>query len=256
MFFFLSKIFFFLLQPINWLLACLAYALFGRKPKWKRRSLRVGLFLALFLTNPYCINQVLRAWEYEGSAPEQLSGTFDVVIVLGGYVDMDARPNYFLNLTHAGERLTTALSLYKQGFAKKILLSGGSGAIWKQEKPEAEYVYRFLRGQGVPEADILLEIRSRNTHENAHFTKAILDKETSGNGRCLLVTSAFHMRRALGCFDKAGLHATPISTDFMATELQPSPEFFISPSPFALTQWQVLVKEWLGYFAYWMKGYL
>ena len=92
---------------------------------------------------------------------------------------------------------------------------------------------QFLIRLGVPTADILMETKSRNTHENALFSKEILKTATQEKDlNLLLITSTFHMYRAEKCFKKVGLITTPFSVDFHArnrfvfhpSDLVPSPK--------------------------------
>ena len=76
----------------------------------------------------------------------------------------------------------------------------------------------LLRDFGVPEQAIVVEDAARNTEENAKFVERVL-KERGGGRRVLLVTSAWHMRRARLMFEKyaPGLETIPAATDYEAT---------------------------------------
>ena len=118
--------------------------------------------------------------------------------------------------------------------------------------PETE---KFLVQIGVNEKDIILESQSRNTHENALFSKAIIDSQYP-KAHCMLITSAYHLPRAKLCFDKVGLKTLPFPAHFLAARLTESPLTYISPDAEAFLKWSLIVREWLGLLAYKLQKYI
>jgi uncharacterized SAM-binding protein YcdF (DUF218 family) len=106
----------------------------------------------------------------------------------------------------------------------------------------------------VPAADILLEERSRNTRENAKYTQELLAKNPEIKS-LVLVTSAFHQRRALGCFAKVGLRPQSFPADFYTTDRSWTPDYWLVPDMSALSRWSLLLHEMAGYFVYKVTGY-
>jgi uncharacterized SAM-binding protein YcdF (DUF218 family) len=121
----------------------------------------------------------------------------DVLVVLGGGV-LDPG----LLASNSYWRATYALWAWRDGHFKYILLSGSGDP----QTPVADLMADYLKFHGVPAEAILVENRSASTHENALFTKPILEKLS---GRKVLLTSDYHMYRALRCFRKAGLDVEP-----------------------------------------------
>ena len=107
---------------------------------------------------------------------------------------------------------------------------------------------------GVPDSLVLTEEKSRNTHENAQFTAILLQQHPELN-KLLLVTSAFHIRRAKGCFANEGLQPETFATDFYTSDRSFTPDRFM-PYEGALYHWQKLIHEMLGYVTYDAVGYL
>ena len=156
---------------------------------------------------------------------------------------------------HGVDRLLQAVQLYKKGKIKKIVFTGGSGSLTYPEMKEGLYIRNFLLLLGIPKEDFFIESESNNTHENATFTKPVLDKEFP-QGKFLLITSAYHMRRSLGCFKKAGIVCTPYSTDRYAGERKMAFDFFLIPNSDAMEVWQAALHEMSGYLIYKAAGYL
>jgi uncharacterized SAM-binding protein YcdF (DUF218 family) len=254
MFFLLSKLLALLLKPLNIMAMLGLYALFSRNPVHKRRSYVLLVVLLIFFSNPWIINELARQWEIGQVNPENITQPYDVGILLGGYTDMSAaQPAGVVSFSHSANRLTGTLALYKTGKIKKILLSGGSGRIVGEERAEAPIVRWYLQQAGVPDSAILTEDRSRNTWENAVFSKHLLDS-IAPNSRCLLITSAWHLRRAKGCFEKAGQPCAIFGTDFF-TELDlGNPYNWLEPDWQAFMKWDALLKEWTGWIVYRVSG--
>ena len=256
MFFILSKVLVFLIKPINWIWFSLLYALFGKRPKWKKRSLIAAVVLFLIFTNHFLFNLSARWWEVETITADQVLESYDIGILLGGYSNFNIRPNHDRhNFSERANRFNNAIELYHQGKIKKLLLTGGSGSLLENEPSEAEAMRSYLIQTGVPDSNIIIEGASRNTRENATLSKAILDKDYP-NASCLLITSAWHMRRAMGCFDKVELVYTPYSTDHLSEKIRPVPESILFPDRLGLYRWEVIIREIVGYIMYWLQGYI
>lgn len=110
---------------------------------------------------------------------------------------------------------------------------------------------------GMPESDILIEDQAKNTAENASFTKVFLEeKGISTNQEFILITSAFHMYRAKGCFDKVGLKTVTFPTDYYSHDVKYDIPSLLFPNPSSIENWHKLVKEWIGITIYTVVGYI
>ena len=256
MFFILSKILYFIIQPVVWLVFFTARALWVKNPYKRRKILRGLLWGILILTNPFISNRVFHAWEYPVVPIKSLNKTYEIGIVLGGFTEGDTYAQDRLNFGYAANRLTDALILYKQGIVKKLLLSGGDGRLTGTEINESESTKDYLLSIGIPETDILIENKSRNTHENAVFTMDFLKKNGMDKAPCLVITSASHMRRAIKCFEKAGVNCLPFPAHFVAERLDYSMSTTLLPDKLAFAKWEAFLKEWIGYGVYWLQGYI
>jgi uncharacterized SAM-binding protein YcdF (DUF218 family) len=139
---------------------------------------------------------------------------------------------------------------------EKILISGGSGKLVGEEEPEANKFKKVMLMTGIPETDILIENATRNTGESAIEVKKILKANGYKDKDCLLITSAFHMRRSLASYRKAGLFLEPFSTDFYGHERTFYFDALFIPQLEAIEKWHKLVKEWVGFAAYKAAGYI
>jgi uncharacterized SAM-binding protein YcdF (DUF218 family) len=252
MFFLLSKILEFFLLPLTWILLLFLTGLYLGS-KGRRYLLASGLLL-IFFTNPFILNLAMKAWEVPGRPNQSIQQPYDVVIVLGGsmryYNGVLERPVY----SSSADRLIQAIALYQSGKVRKILLTGGSGRILFPEERESALLSQVLLESGIPAADILVENESRNTHQNAVETTRILSHGNYGN-RFLILTSAYHMRRTLACFHKAGIQGDPWAVDQRAGDGTLTPDRILIPDASVLASWNILFHEWFGVIVYKMAGY-
>lgn len=257
MFFVLSKIVYYLfLKPLNWIALSLLYALFGKHPKRKHYALIFGVSLLFLFSNHFLFNLVIRAWEPETITMDQIETPYDVGIVLGGYSNFYIEPNHDrYHFSERGNRFSNALELYHAGKIKKLLFTGGSGKLLEDEPGEAAMLPAYLARIGIPESDYVIEPNSRNTRENALYTKEILTTQFP-NASCLLITSAFHMRRSEAIFEKLDIIHTPFAVDYISEQIRFVPESFLIPDRRGFYNWDILIREWFGYLGYWLKGYI
>ncbi|MBX0290012.1 YdcF family protein [Hymenobacter sp. HSC-4F20] len=255
MFFVLSKILDFLISPTVWLAGLLVLAFLLRHSRWYRRLLRLAVALALVLTNGALVNEALLAWEVPPVTLRQL-GRHDAGVLLTGITKGRKSPHDRVYVEQGADRLLHTLWLYRAGRIRKIIVSGGSGALGGTKgQTEAEELGILLRLAGVPRQDILLETRSRNTRENALNTKAVVAQHPEIRS-IVLITSAFHERRALGCFREVGLQPAVFPASYYSTDRQPTLTYWLIPSDDAPRLWSILIHEIVGYAVYWVRGYL
>lgn len=255
MFFILSKILAYLLVPFVIISILLIASYFiKRNLVWKKRLFGLALILLVFFGNDFIANEVVLLWEIPAT---KFSGVkdFEWALLLTGVTKYEVGPTDRVYFNRGADRVTHTVQLYKLGKIKKILVTGGSGRLDAMEIKESEEVASALKLMGVPDSVIFLENNSRNTYESAVESKKILD-ERKVESTCLLVTSAFHMRRSLLCFEKAGVKVEPFSTDFISHNRKFRLDILLVPSTEAMSHWQTLIKEWVGIIAYKLAGYI
>ncbi|MFA4852892.1 MAG: YdcF family protein [Bacteroidales bacterium] len=255
MFFIFSQILSFLFNPVTWIITLLLLALLLRNKKWAKRCLVFVTIMTLFFTNQFIADEVIRLWEYPITQDKELAASYDAGVVLGGgmvTIDTDYDRMTFRNST---DRIFQAVGLYKTGRIKKILISSGSGSLMFRDMLESPLLKRYLLTVGIPDSVILIDSLSDNTHQNAVNSAKILKKEFPA-GKFLLITSSIHMRRAMGCFKKAGIQVTPYSTDKLTGKRIFRIGHLFIPGIDALEVWNKLIHEVIGYAVYAIWGYL
>lgn len=253
MFFFLSKLIYIFLMPISWLIFLLIWLVGTKNPTRKKQISIATLALVLVLSNPFIINQLFKTYEYPLVSMNELKPT-ELGIILTGFTRQIPTDDERVFMNQGGDRATHAVYLYNRKIIKKILVSGGSGSLVELDEPsESRKVKGLLVEMGVKPADILTEERSRNTHENAKYTAQILN-ELSLHQTPILLTSAFHMRRAQGCFEKQGVEVVPFVGDIQTKRVATTANDFL-PSEGAIQKWGRLIHEITGLIVYELMGY-
>jgi uncharacterized SAM-binding protein YcdF (DUF218 family) len=254
MFFILSKLLLFLISPFFWFIVSLLLIFYFKNPTWKKRAKISAIFIFIFFTNTAILGTFLKQWETPGTRISDVK-SHDVGIVLSGMAEYDNHLQR-LSVRRGTDRLWQAITLYKKGKIKKLFISGGSGYVSDRGLKESLQFKDVLVQWGIPKEDILIETKSRNTFENAVETKKELKKLPTLNSY-LLITSGTHMKRAQACFAKQNIQCTPFSTDLYTA---PNGGYYwdqyIIPNVSNFDVWNVLIKEWVGYVTYSMKGYL
>ncbi|HLJ46886.1 MAG TPA: YdcF family protein [Bryobacteraceae bacterium] len=257
MLFYLGKIASYLMAPVSVSLILLLLAFVFYRRSWLGRGL---LFLGIVTLWAFSTRRVSQALMYslEYQVPGYTIETAphaDAMVVLGGLLHSPTPAHKESELEESSDRLLEAVRLYKAGKAPLIIVTGGTVTILegKDVMNESQAARQVLIEWGVPDAAIVLETQSQNTHENATETRKILDGR--GIHRVLLITSAFHMPRAVPVFQKAGIEVVPCPTDFRTGWGEPDPVFRYLPDPIALEDSSEVVKERLGLLIYRLHGW-
>ncbi|MBT1695770.1 YdcF family protein [Fulvivirgaceae bacterium PWU4] len=254
MFFVLSKTLTYLVMPLTLICICLLASVVIRNVRWKKRMLWSGLVMLLFFSNDFIANECMRAWELPPTPISDLQ-PYELGIVLTGST-LSLSPNDRVYFQRGADRVTHTVQLYKAGLLEKILISGGSGRLTGEPEPEANLFKKAMVMMGVPDSAIIIENETRNTYESAVQVKQMLEDQGYKGADCLLITSAFHMRRSLACYRKAGVQLDHFTTDFYSHSREFYPDTLIIPQLNALIVWHKLVREWVGFLAYKLAGYI
>ncbi len=250
MFFVLSKISLFFLQPFNWILLLMLIWYFTKNIKIKKRLLLVTATIAIIFSNGYLRNEAELSWQINKSGVEP-GKKYEAGILLGGLSGYDK--HLVGHFSGACDRFIETVILYKQGVIQKIVVSSGSANLFIKVPGEANFLNEKLLESGIPPKDILIDNKSRNTFENATFSKHILDSMQL-KGPYVLISSAFHLHRAMQVFEKAGLKVVPYPCAFNATEKVYNWDDYFWPSLEVLVSWGGLIKEFVGVAMYKLTG--
>jgi len=253
LFLFLSKILDLLFAPLTWTLLLVALGWALRRRTTLAWSLVVLAATQLLVFSTPRVADSLMRWT-EAAAPRTFvtNETYDAVIVLGGV--MEQRSPWMDNgkdLSGAAERITRCFELLRAGRARNVLVSGGLMDPAPGVPSEAEQLAAMLEDWGISDDRITVETRSRNTHENAVESARIVSER--GWRRVLLVTSAKHMPRALGCFRRAGLTPDALPVDYRGGSEAAGASWLPRASDLELST--DALRELAGRVAYRLQGY-
>jgi len=168
----------------------------------------------------------------------------DVIVVLGGGLDLPHPPRLYPDLNTSSDRLLHALRLYRAGKADHILLTGGNVFPEPGLESESYYARGVLELWGIPESAVVMETKSRNTIQNAGFSARVLEKRHWK--KVLLITSASHMHRAVMAFHAAGVDVIPVPVDYLAVKTGAPDALGWVPNVDALAGTTYALHEYLG----------
>ncbi len=174
------------------------------------------------------------------------------IVVLGGAISPDVSVAHGTPaLTDAAERITAIAELARTFPAARIIFSGGNARLLYAEGNEAEFALQLFESFGIARERLAAEDKSHNTEENAVFSKALANPKPGE--RWLLVTSAYHMPRAIGIFRRAGFAVEAYPVDWRTRGRIDLVMPFDTLSG-GLRRTDTAVREWVGLLAYWITG--
>jgi uncharacterized SAM-binding protein YcdF (DUF218 family) len=242
MYFILSKILLFLLFPLNWIIIFLLIALFSKRARLKRRAFIMCIALLVIFSNPYLLYLFAENWDIDNVALNN-GKEYSTAIVLGGFAGNDTNGKGVFN--ESADRFIEGARLKETGKVSHILITGGNGNLQPTAFKEAAWTKGVLKEFKLPDSTILIEQNSKNTFENAAFSKKVLLKEHLAPPY-ILVTSAWHMRRSLYIFKKEGMDVIPYPSGKIMQNQKMYISDYIMPDAGILALWNQYLKEVVG----------
>lgn len=254
MFLYLSKILWFFAEPGNALLIILILGLIlcgTRLKKLGKSMVGLTIILSLLVTFVPIGGWMVSKLEDRFPRPDLKLTSVDGIIVLGGVVHPQlSAARETLVIGGAVERITKSAELALANPDASLIYTGGTGSLTNTDIREADYVVSLYNSLGVREPQLMLDRDARNTWENASNSRKLA--EPGPYERWVLVTSAFHMPRAVGVFRTQGWEVIPYPVDYST---YPGDQL---KSPMSFTQGLGSLSsgmhEWIGLIAYWLNG--
>ncbi len=253
--FVLSKVAWFLLSPLSPIVLILALGFFcwERYPRFARTMVALALILLLACTLPFLPRYCMRT--LEGRVPAgRITADIAGIIVLGGAIDVGISRHGRIELLSSADRIVDAVILANKYPKAKLVLTGGSGSLdQSQDLREADYLRRLAIALGIGAERIVVEREARITHEHPIYLAKLIDKKQ----KWVLVTSAAHMPRAVGCFKKYGFNIIPCPVDYQVDPVAADGVTFddFVPQVNNLVIITEAVHEWYGLVFYRLRGY-
>ena len=247
-----------LMEPIGflWLLQLTAAAVLLHRRR-RRPAMLFGA-MALFI------------WMIGGSGlPDRLLGALerphvgkglanvpvaDAVVMLGGGHRHSKQDAFEMDFTAAGDRAITAMELIRLRKAPVLVLGGNSYKVNDQRFVEAELLQRWFVAWQLTNAPVLTLGINANTHDEAVHTKALCAER--GWNRVILVTSAFHMRRAEAVFRTAGVSVVTVACDYQTSCGEQTAEVNLIPRYEGFQQLGLYSHEIYGWYYYRLRGWI
>jgi len=248
MFFYLSKIITFLIDPI---FIILIFCFLGLVKTINRKLTAIFIFVFIYLlSTPYISNKALFFLEHI-EKPSKLAHHYDAVVVLSGMLNLNVDTSSNIEFGESVDRILAGMELIKNGKVDYLIISGGDGSLISRGLSEARLLKTFAVKWGVDNKKILIDADSKNTFENAQESAKLIGKHNFK--KVLLITSAFHMFRAHGCFRKVGLDVDILSVDFDSSSKALDFRYFL-PSSSALSGTNIVIHEFVGIVVYAISG--
>ena len=242
------------MNPNNGLLLLLAlgtFLLFTGRQVLGRRLVTVVTVVILVLSLLQLDRVMLLPLENRFPIPEPLPSPVHGVVVLGGAER--ARLTHARGqvvLSDAAERLTTFVGLSRLYPNAKLVYAGGAGGLNEQRFKGADTAKLLFKQLGLDSGRVQFELNSRNTLENAQNAFELAKPKKGENW--VLITSAWHLPRAVGVFRNIGWSVIPYPVDFFTSGKMELSLGFAGLSSASSVTW--VSREWVGLVAYWIMG--
>jgi uncharacterized SAM-binding protein YcdF (DUF218 family) len=255
-FFIASKIFWILASPINLLLFGVLVGVllcYGRRARLGRALALVAILILLAAaTLPFGALLIGPLENRFPEPPADMAAPTGIIVLDGAIDDPASAARGQLIFDEGGARITEAVILAKRYPEARVVYTGGTASLVPgASSTEALQARKFMIEMGVAPERITIEDKSRNTDENARFTAAIVHPKRSQ--RWIIVTSAFHMPRAMGVFEKAGFQPIAYPVAFYTLGSWPDLRQAFDPA-LGLRILELGLHEWIGLAAYWASG--
>ena len=248
-----------LLEPLGFVWGCLVLITIALAIKRRRAfaacTLGVALIIFVFGSTgfPGWLVQNLER-PYAGVKLADLPNA-DAIVVLGGGGEVSRYEVGNLHLTFAGDRIMTGLELARLGKAGTLIVSGAGAELDGIDRVEGDLVRDWIVQRKLVNIPVLSLGHRANSHDEAIHVRALVRER--GWQRVLLVTSAFHMRRAAAVFRSAGVEVTPAPCNFITEiSLAPSPPGIGVPRAGNLQKVNVWLHEQIGWLMYRKRGWI
>ena len=219
----------------------------------KKRTLLLGLltfctlFLSLFSVGSWMLYPLESRFQHNPDLPEQVDG----IIVLGGSIIPDRSVEWQqLETNQFHERLSSFLQLAQLYPDAKLVFSGGNASTNKEKPTEAQIAKTYFLKSGISPERLLIENKARNTAENVSYSKQLVNPKS--NETWLMITTAYHMPRAIGVFCQQNWKVIPYPVDHQTLPsklYQPGFSLMLNANNFVFA-----THEWLGLLAYYLSG--
>ncbi|MCL2183938.1 MAG: YdcF family protein [Chitinispirillia bacterium] len=255
-----SKIIGALIDPAALALFLLAagavFLFFPRRPRVSAVFFICAFAVLAFFSMPFISHVLLRGLEGQ-YLPASEYEPADAVVLLGGFTAGPLPPRLHVETNISANRAFNAVRVFRQTGTRPMVLTGGLVDLINDEViPEAHSMFALLSEHfGIDSSDVIIEPGSRNTRENALYTKAALAEAEVGHN-IILVTSAYHMPRAAAVFRKAGFTVTPAPAGYIKTELVSGKPLTWFPSATSLFESALAVREYCGIASYKIMGWI
>jgi hypothetical protein len=178
-----------------------------------------------------------------------------VLLCLGGGISPSEGEITGVDLHQASDRVSTAVELVRRGKAGVLVISGGA-KVPNMALSESQTTFQWIQRWALVQVPMMPLGECQNTHDEALKMAELM--KVNGWRSVLLVTSASHMRRAKATFEKAGVQVTPVACAYLsdADEMKPVKRYFHKPSADELNNFRDWLHEQLGYYYYWLRGWV
>lgn len=215
----------------------------------------VSVFVLVFFASPIVANMLARGLENRYPPDVNLPLDCSAIVVLGGGGKPMIPPRFSPEIGEAGDRIIHGARLYKAGYARYVITTGGPVGAVRKYLTEGEHNAALLKEIGVDSGSVIIEKQAKNTCEHAPYIEEILDSLQLPK-RIILVTSASHMLRSVKVFENKGFKVFAAPVDYMSSDFIFNTVLDFFPNANALMESTRSIHEYYGILGYKILGWI
>lgn len=212
----------------------------------------LGLIFLVICSMPIISKKLIAYLEsdYQLGKPSDVEPANAIVVLSGLLRTINSKKGLNYEFNEASDRIFAGIDLFKEKKSSKLILTRGK-LPWMIGIPEGEYLLDVAIKYGVPKKNIILSKNVQNTEQEARAIKDILSIK---DPKVILVTSAFHMKRAQSVFEIAGITVIPFAVDFRNEASKKTFNIMkLIPSAYSFNETNIFFREMLGRVYYNLK---
>lgn len=251
---FLADLLSWLAAPLHWAIILIILALIGKNAGRKRVFFLIAGIILLIFSNRLIFNMVAGSWERAPKSSIELEKKYDFAIVPAYHLEYDPASG-LSDFSAMPTEILKVVEMYEKNYIRRIIVTGKTRDILSKEPSDAETLAQILIDADIPERKIYIESESKNLHENALFSKALIDS-LDDRTKNILIINALKAKRAQACFYQERMDVDVYPVGHQGSSENTRFYEYVVPNQHVLMNWGTLMEEILGFYAYSLLGYV
>lgn len=251
---FLSDLFSWFASPLHWSVVLIILALISKNAAKKKVMFLIAGIILLVFSNRLIFNMVAGSWEKPPKSSLELEKKYDFAIVPAYYLEYNPQSG-LSDFSSMPAEILKVVEMYEKNYIRRIIVTGKTRDLFSKEPSAAETLAQILIDADIPERKIYIESESKNLHENALYSKSMIDS-LDDRTKNILIINAMKAKRAQACFYQERMDVDVYPVGHQGSSENTRFYEYVVPNQRVLLNWGTLMEEILGFYTYSLFGYV